>query len=402
MTTIVGPNLELGTTGFAACGTWVTIELQAPAVERLLARARRLVEQLEGLLSRFRPDSDVSRLRAAAPGWVEVSPDCDTVLAAARRGQRLTGGAFDPCALDCRVLDSRARPGGGARPAGGPWPSRPAPEPGGQRRWRLPAGARLDLGGIAKGHIADRVRALCQSQGAVSGLVSLGTSSIALWGGAARGQSWRVGVRDPGPAPVAAGRVGAPGPTPTSAETVTGREGRVRAGAPAAGRTPVGGDGSGRDGASALAPTGWNGRVRAGVSAAGWTPVGGDGSGRDGAPASGRSERGRALGVIELDEGALSTSGGDERGGHVVDPRSGAPAAGCLQAVVWARRAVWAEVWATALLVLGCPGLVEHHGPAGFEALLVTGETVVASGGLSGFQPFGWERLGIEVANGLG
>jgi thiamine biosynthesis lipoprotein len=106
--------------------------------------------------------------------------------------------------------------------------------------------------------------------------------------------------------------------------------------------------------------------------------------------------------VIELDEGALSTSGGDERGGHVIDPRSGAVATGCLQAVVWARRAVWAEVWSTALLVLGWPGLVEHHGAAGFEALLVTGETVVASEGLSGFQPFGWERLGIEVANDLG
>ena len=86
----------------------------------------------------------------------------------------------------------------------------------GERRWAggLPTesigGAevpspRLDLGGIAKGHTADACRDLAVAMGARGVLVSVGTSSVSVFGTRADGSSWRAGLRDPhgGPTSVA-------------------------------------------------------------------------------------------------------------------------------------------------------------------------------------------------------
>ena len=62
---------------------------------------------------------------------------------------------------------------------------------------------RVDLGGIAKGYTADACRDLAVSMGARGVLVSVGTSSVAVFGTRADGSAWRVGMRDPRGAPTA-------------------------------------------------------------------------------------------------------------------------------------------------------------------------------------------------------
>ena len=62
---------------------------------------------------------------------------------------------------------------------------------------------RLDLGGIAKGYTADACRDLAVSMGARGVLVSVGTSSVSVFGTRADGSPWRAGVRDPNGAPTA-------------------------------------------------------------------------------------------------------------------------------------------------------------------------------------------------------
>ena len=60
------------------------------------------------------------------------------------------------------------------------------------------AGMRIDLGALAKGYIADKLRTHCQARGAAYGLISLGGNIVCF--GAAPNHSdghWRIGIRDP-------------------------------------------------------------------------------------------------------------------------------------------------------------------------------------------------------------
>jgi FAD:protein FMN transferase len=55
--------------------------------------------------------------------------------------------------------------------------------------------------------------------------------------------------------------------------------------------------------------------------------------------------------TVNLVSGGLATSGAAARGGHVVDPRTGAAIDRPGSATVWGPSLVWADVWATALFV---------------------------------------------------
>jgi FAD:protein FMN transferase len=65
------------------------------------------------------------------------------------------------------------------------------------RQVRLPiAGMELDLGGIGKEYAADRAAERCQAMGMVGGFVDLG-GDIRVIGPRADGTGWRLGIRDP-------------------------------------------------------------------------------------------------------------------------------------------------------------------------------------------------------------
>jgi thiamine biosynthesis lipoprotein len=55
--------------------------------------------------------------------------------------------------------------------------------------------------------------------------------------------------------------------------------------------------------------------------------------------------------VVELDDGAMATSGGAARGAHIVDPRSGRPVVRSGSVTVVGPDLVWADIWATAAWV---------------------------------------------------
>ena len=66
----------------------------------LLGRARRRVEELEARWSRFRPDSELSRLNDGAGGDPQpVSAETVMLLERAVDAWRLTDGRFDPTVL---------------------------------------------------------------------------------------------------------------------------------------------------------------------------------------------------------------------------------------------------------------------------------------------------------------
>lgn len=69
------------------------------------------------------------------------------------------------------------------------------------------------------------------------------------------------------------------------------------------------------------------------------------------------TDRSRVIATVPVRDGAVATSGAAERGAHIIDPRSGRPAAGVASATVIAAGLAHADVWATAAVVAGCDDL---------------------------------------------
>ncbi len=93
-----------------------------------------------------------------------------------------------------------------------------------------------------------------------------------------------------------------------------------------------------------------------------------------------QDDRRSAMGVIELGDAAVATSGdyrhwvqvGDRRISHTMDPRSGAPLQGPLASVtVLSPRCMDADAYATALMVLGEAAGHQHARNHGLDALFV-------------------------------
>jgi len=114
--------------------------------------------------------------------------------------------------------------------------------------------------------------------------------------------------------------------------------------------------------------------------------------------------RGEGYGAVELDRGAIVTSGDYERFfevdgvryHHILDPRTGRPASGTAAVTVIATEATEADALATGLFVLGPDrGLALAESLAGVEALFIDAEMVVRR--TSGFpEPLAQGRAGAE------
>jgi thiamine biosynthesis lipoprotein len=177
---------------FRAMGTDVELLLDAPAgprAARAVDAAELEVHRLEALLSRFRADSELTRLNEA--GALAAGPDLVRVVELAVDARTRTAGLFDPTVHDALVAAGYDRtfealppdgPSGaaGARCGG-------AVEVDGTTV-RLGPGVRLDLGGIAKGYAVDRACELLAVAGPC--LVNAG-GDLGVRGGA-----WPVAVPD--------------------------------------------------------------------------------------------------------------------------------------------------------------------------------------------------------------
>ncbi|MHB8619827.1 MAG: FAD:protein FMN transferase, partial [Chloroflexota bacterium] len=171
------------------------------AAGEALARAEAMVRAFEARFSRFLPSSELSLLNQSAGRWMSLSPDLANVLRLAREMHVATDGLFDPGVLprledagydrSFEMVPAHRPASGAASPA---TPGLAAVEFDGPERARLPAGCRLDLGGIVKGWAADRVADWLAPFGAV--LVDLG-GDMAIRGRLPNGDPWCIGVEEP-------------------------------------------------------------------------------------------------------------------------------------------------------------------------------------------------------------
>ncbi|MCZ7569723.1 MAG: FAD:protein FMN transferase [Ardenticatenaceae bacterium] len=197
----------LGTTTFRAMGTEVTLMVAAPhlpagTVAELLHQAEALFAEYERVMSRFRPESELSRVNRRAGAWVRVSPLLFEVIRLACRAAGHTAGRFDPTlgltlsalgydrSFELLADEGEAAPEVPARPA--TWATIELDAR--RRAVRLPRGVALDLGGIAKGYTADAVARFLRRHGPA--LVDAGGDICAL--GRPPGEpAWRIGVASP-------------------------------------------------------------------------------------------------------------------------------------------------------------------------------------------------------------
>lgn len=175
---------------FEALGT--TCELLAVAPGRPLEQGVAWVDEMHRRFSRFLPDSELSRLNAAAGRWVEVSLELESALRAALWAWEESAGL-----VHAGVLPALVAAGYGRSLREGPTTAtlvakRPPPLPEmlqvEQGRARLRPGTGIDLGGVAKGWLADRLANWLGD----NCLVNLGGDLFAR-GAGPQGQGWPVG-----------------------------------------------------------------------------------------------------------------------------------------------------------------------------------------------------------------
>jgi thiamine biosynthesis lipoprotein len=195
---------------FQAMGTVVDVLVETRHAN-LTGDVEVLFAHWEATLTRFSPDSELSRLNGAPGTDVAVSELLFIVASAAVDAARVTAGAFDPTLLrqlealgyDRTFAEVRRR---GMDEITDAPSSEPGSRPGGawrdihldpaRRTVRLPRGVGLDLGGIAKGMAVDAAISCLTAEGCTIAAVDAG-GDLAVIGLPAGESGWPVRIELP-------------------------------------------------------------------------------------------------------------------------------------------------------------------------------------------------------------
>ena len=186
-------NQRLESHHFEALGTNCSLFAVGLTHDRLI-EGEFWVRRLGARLTRFSPESELSRLNAAGGRWVDVSAETEELLRLSLRAYETSGGLVNAAVLPSMLAIGYTRTFSAGQTLPTPGRARPLPA--------LPSvltvrrgGARLapdcgvDLGGIAKGWMADRVR----ERLGPNSLANLG-GDLSAGGSGPSGDGWPVGV----------------------------------------------------------------------------------------------------------------------------------------------------------------------------------------------------------------
>ncbi|HEV8469349.1 MAG TPA: FAD:protein FMN transferase [Candidatus Limnocylindria bacterium] len=157
-----------------------------------LAEGEAWVQEMHDRLTRFAPSSELSRFNASAGGWADVSPLLESLLRECLRASEISGGLVNAAVLPALLAAGYTRTfseGPTAVTATVVPPSLPEVLEVREGSARLRQGASVDLGGIAKGWLADRLA----SDLGPNTLVNL-CGDLSARGGGATGDGWPVGM----------------------------------------------------------------------------------------------------------------------------------------------------------------------------------------------------------------
>ncbi len=175
--------------------------LSAEQLDEALLDVRDTAIDFEMTLSRTRPDSEVSRINDAHGEPVKVSEPTLDLIEKSRFYCEQSGGVFDVTMGSVTPLwnfhtGQLPDPAALSEALGHvDWRAIEVDRSAGTVRLADPK-ARLDLGGIAKGYIADALAAVLAAHGCDCAFVNLGGNVLTV-GSRPDGTPWRIGVRDP-------------------------------------------------------------------------------------------------------------------------------------------------------------------------------------------------------------
>jgi thiamine biosynthesis lipoprotein len=193
---------------FRAMSTHILLAAEGPltSVEAGFDQVQAFIEASEKRFTRFSEQSELSQLNRSAGTWFKASQEMFDVISQALLLHQQTQGLFDPAVLDALEKAGYDRTIEEVRQHGAPvtlpesvWqmPYRLSDihlDPDQHSIW-LPDGLRLDLGGIAKGWIAERA-ALLLSAWSDACAVDAGGDAF-LIGLPAGENAWRLTLEDP-------------------------------------------------------------------------------------------------------------------------------------------------------------------------------------------------------------
>ncbi|MBQ8961029.1 MAG: FAD:protein FMN transferase [Ruminococcus sp.] len=183
-----------------AMDTFMTLKAYGDSAEEALSEAAVKITDLEKLLAVTDPESDISRINSSSGEFVQVSEDTAAIIGAGIEYGDLTGGALDITVYP--VLREWGFTTGEYRV--------PSTQEIGALlenvdytkvefsgdSVKIPGGAMVDTGSLAKGYTSDRVIEILRENDVNSAIVSLGGNVQSL-GLKPDGSQWKVGIKDP-------------------------------------------------------------------------------------------------------------------------------------------------------------------------------------------------------------
>ncbi len=182
--------------------TVITITLNGTDDQALLDSCFDKIREYEALLSRTVEDSDVWRINNSNGKPVKVSEETASLLRMALDFSELSGGAFDITIAPVVSLwnftgeEPHSVPGQAALHTALSHVDYRNVELDGTTVTLRDPDASIDLGGIAKGYIADRIKEYLVDNRISSGMIDLGGNILTI-GTKPDGHLWNIGVRRP-------------------------------------------------------------------------------------------------------------------------------------------------------------------------------------------------------------
>ena len=192
-----GPASSEAATEFFAFDT--LIDLKAYCNREMLDLAQERCEYFDQHFSTTIEGSDVWRINHAQGEPVEVAQETADVIERSLAYSEVSGGLFDVtigAVSNLWDFDNHVKPDDAAIEEAVRHVGYQNVSVSGTTVELADPEAMVDLGGIAKGYIADDLASLFREHGVTSGIINLGGNVYAL-GTKPDGESWKVGVQDP-------------------------------------------------------------------------------------------------------------------------------------------------------------------------------------------------------------
>lgn len=182
--------------------TVITVTLYSSTKETLLDSCMKLADYYEKLLSRTLEDSDIFRINHADGAPTEVSQETAELLSTALEYAKLTNGRVDPTIgivselWDFHESSAQFPPKDSDIQAALSHVNYKNVFVSGNTVTLSDSQARLDLGFIAKGYIADKMKEYLLSEGVTSALINLGGNVLTI-GTKPDGSPFTIGIQKP-------------------------------------------------------------------------------------------------------------------------------------------------------------------------------------------------------------